>query len=320
MSEKLSFQTALDYLLESKKAFPQSHLKLYSDLDPRALEQFLQTWGEVPQPRKIQLLDALLARYAGDTLVSYEEIGRALLSDPSGDVRARALHLLAESDDPRLIQTFIEILLRDAETAPRLEAAELLGEFVLLGELDKISPAAQQKIEDALVRVARSADDSELRRRALEALGYSSHEELRSLIESAYERSEPAWVASALRAMGRSQDDEQWGDEVIAKLLDDDPQIRLAAIEAAGELNLRDAASALMQILENEDEEDEVSAAAVWSLSQIGGEGARAFLVGMMENAEGESLEYLESALENLDFNEDINHFDLMEFDDDDEE
>ncbi len=321
MSEKLSFQTALDYLRESKKSFPQSHLKLYSDLEPQSLGQFMATWREVETARKIQLLDALLARYAADTMVSYEEIGRALLTDPSGEVRARALHLLAESDDLRLVDSFIGILLRDAELAPRIEAADLLGEFVLLGELDKISPAAQRKIEEALVSVARGAEDSVLRRHALEALGYSSRQELAALIEAAYERSEPEWVASALRAMGRSQDEEKWGDATISKLLDDDPRVRLAAVEAAGELNLRDAASAIMQILEEADENDDLAMAAVWSLSQIGGEGARAFLVGMLENLEDENArEYLEDALENLDFNEDLTHFDLMEFDEDDDD
>ena len=319
MAEKLSFQNILDHLLDSKKGIPQSHLGYYSDLDPKALRLFMDAWRSVNPRRKILLLDALLTRFESDTTVSYEEIGRALLDDPDGEVRARALRLLAEAGDPRLADSFIAIFLNDAELAPRMEAADLLGEFILLGELEKLDEAQQQRIEQALLTVIRSRDQRSLQKRALEALGYSSHEDLTGVIESAYERADPAWVASALRAMGRSHNDERWREDVLSRLLDDDPRVRLAAVEAAGELLLEEAGPIIIQLLEDEEEDDEVAAAAIWSLSQIGGEDARVYLVNLIETTENEEiLEYLESALENLDFNEDLDKFDLFDLDEDD--
>jgi HEAT repeat protein len=320
MADKLSFQNILDHLLDSKKDIPQSHLQYYSDLDPKSLRLFMDVWSSVKPERKLRLLDALLVHFDSETIVSYEEIGRALLTDPDAEVRARAIRLLAETDDPRLTDSFVSILLNDAELAPRMEAATLLGEFVLLAELEKLDGALQRKIEKALVTVVRSeSEDSSLRKLALEGLGYSSNIELMGLIESAYERADPTWVASALRAMGRSHDDERWREDVISRLLDEDPRIRLAAVESAGELLIEEAGPIVLKMLEDEEEDDDVTAAALWTLSQIGGEDARIYLVNLIENTEDEvALEYLGDALENLNFNEELNKFDLLDLDDDD--
>jgi HEAT repeat protein len=318
MAEPISFQAVLDHLLDSKKDIPQNHLNLYSDLDPKSLGLFLEVWPGVKTTRKLLLLNMLLAQLDSDTLVSYEEIGRALLNDPDGEVRARAIRLLAESDDPKLVSILLEIFLNDADLAPRMEAVTLLGEFILLGELEKLNEKLQHKIEDALISVIRSEDNPALRRRTLEALSYSSRPELAALIESAFERADPAWIASALRAMGRSHD-ERWNEDVVSMLLNDDPRILLAAVEATGELGIKEAGPLLIQILqddEEEEEEDEIAAATIWSLSQIGGDEARIYLVNLIENTEDEDvIEYLEDALENLDFNEELNKFDLLSLD-----
>lgn len=320
MAEKLSFQNVLDRLLDSKRDIPQSHLKLYSDLDPKSLRLFLDIWPRVQPTRKLLLLDKLLSHLDSDTLVSYEEIGKALLDDPDGEVRARAIRLLVESDNPKLADKLIDIFLHDTELAPRLEAVQLLGEFILLGELDKVNQSLQHRMEDALIGVVRSEEESVLRKRALESVSFSSRPEIAALIESAFERVDPAWIASALRAMGRSQDDERWADNVVSMLLDEDPIIKFAAVEAAGQLVIEEAVPILLQILDDEEEPEEVATAAIWALSQIGGEDARTYLVALIDQNEDEDLvEFLEDALENLNFTEEFNKFELLTFDEDDE-
>jgi HEAT repeat protein len=318
MSDILSFQTVLDHLLDSEKEIPHNHLQHYSDLDPESLGQFLDVWKHINPSRKLTLLDELLSNLDSDTLVSYEEIGRELLDDADGDVRARAIGLLAESDDPKLVDRMIGILLNDTDLAPRMEAANLLGEFVLLGELEELGETLLHKTEDALISVIRSEGNQSLQKRALESLGYSSREETISIIESAFERADPTWVASALRAMGRSHDN-RWDEDVVGRLLDPDPRIRFAAVEAAGELSIEQAGPIVLQMLEDEEEEDDIVSAAIWSLSQIGGEDARVYLLNLLDQAEDEELvNYLEDALENLDFNEELDRFDLLSLDEDD--
>lgn len=318
MSETITFQSVLDHLLDSTKDIPHSHLQHYSDLDPKSLRLFLDAWPGVKPNRKLLLLEELLSHLNSDVLVSYEEIGRALLNDANGEVRARAIGLLAESNDPELVGVLTDIFLNDVDLAPRMESASLLGEFVLLGELEELKEELQRKVEDALISVIRSEDNPALRKRALESLGYSSRDEMVNLLESAFQRADPTWVASALRAMGRSHDN-RWDDDVVSKLLDEDPRIRFAAAEAAGELSIEAAGPIMLQMLEDEEEDDDVISAAIWSLSQIGGADARIYLVNMIEQTEDEDLvAFLEDALENLDFNEELDKFDLLSLDEDD--
>lgn len=318
MSE-ITFNSVLETLLTPKKDIPQTHLQYYSDLDPKSMRLFLDAWKNVPVDRKTLLLDKLTAYLDEDTIVSYEDIGKALLDDPEAEVRARAFSLLSESDDPRLVDKFVEIFQGDTDLAPRLKAANLLGKFVLLGELEELNEKHLRKIEEALLSIIRSDENPALRRAAVEAFGYSGREDAVAIIESAFEREDPLWVSSALRAMGRAHDN-RWDDSVVSKLLDADPRVRFAAAEAAGELSIEEAGPILLKMLEDEEEDDNVTMAAIWALSQIGGEDARAYILNMLDNTDDEDVaEFLEDALDNLDFNEQLNRFDMLSLDEDDD-
>lgn len=318
MAQITPFQTILDSLLDTKKDFPARYLPYFSDIDPASLKLFLETWPGVKPTRKLLLLDGLLSLLDSDTLVSFDDLGRALLTDPDHDVRWRAIRLLAECDDPKLVPTFINILKNDPELEPRTEAATVLGEFVRLGELEELSEKLHRDAEDVLLAIESGENPPALRRRALEALGYSSRPEVETLIESAFKRADPEWKASALFAMGRSSD-ERWEDEVVSMLLNEDTLVRLAAVEAAGELRLASARMILLNMFEEEDE-DAVSSAIIWSLSQIGGEDVRFYLLNLLDQAEDDELvAYLEDTLENLEFTEGFEQLDLLAIDPDDE-
>ena len=106
---------------------------------------------------------------------------------------------------------------------------------------------------------------------------------------------------------------------MLSRLDDANPVVRLAAVEAAGELRLASARTLLFEVLEDEDE-DEISSAAIWSLSQIGGEDARLYLQNLLDLAEEEEeVQFLEEALDNLEFTDELNRFDLMSVDPDEE-
>jgi hypothetical protein len=58
--------------------------------------------------------------------------------------------------------------------------------------------------------------------------------------------------------------------------------------------------------------------AALWSLSEIGGPEARRILTEQLALAEAEDeQEFIEDALDNLDFTDDVANFSLIELDDD---
>jgi HEAT repeat protein len=316
--ELIPFQKVLDALGARDEEFPGRYLNEFSDIPPASLESLLEAWPRIPLERKLLLLDRLNLRANEDTLVSFDDLGRALLTDVEPQVRIRAMRLLVECEDVHLVPIYIDLLTKDSDAAVRAESASTLGMFVQLGEFEDIPAEVHHRVEDVLLEVLNGEDEASVRRRALEALGFSSRDEVPVLIESSFNRQDPDWQASALFAMGRSND-ERWAEEVLRMIASENRRVRLASVQAAGELGLAQARPLLLRLLEDE-YDDAVAGAAIWSLSQIGGEDVRLYLQNLLDTVEDdEQAAFLEEALDNLAFTEDLASFDLLAIDADDE-
>ena len=317
-TEPISFQKVLDTLLADSRDFPRRYLQEFSDIGTLELKTLLDIWPQVELSRKLTLLEDLDALAENDTLVSFDDFASALLTDPDPQVRARAIRLLDESEDVKLVPSYLDMLRSDPDIHVRAEAANALHLFVDLGELEEIPESIYRQVEDALLTSITSEDDVRVRRTALESLGYSSRPEVATLIESSFRRDEPHWQVSALMAMGRSAD-ERWTDEVTRALVNENDNIRRAAVQAAGELALKSTRPLLLRML-GEEEDGTVLSAIIWSLSQIGGEDVRTYLENLLDLSEDEEqIAFLEEALDNLAFTEDLDRFDLLAFDPDDD-
>ena len=313
--ELLPFQKVLDALLNESGDIPPRYLTAFSDIEPAALKSLQEAWPRIGLSRKLLLLDQLNTLISEDTLVSFDDIGRAFLRDDEPQVRIRAMRLLVECEDVRLVPIYIDMVKNDSDMAVRVEAASMLGIFVQLGEFEDIPENVHHQIEDVLLEVLNGEDDASVRRRALEALGFSSRLEVPVLIESAFNRQDPVWKASAIFAMGRSSDSKRWEEHVLQKIVSEDRRIRLAAVQASGELTLALARPLLLNLLE-EEFDDAIAGAAIWSLSQIGGEDVRLYLQNLLDAVEDDDqAALLEEALDNLAFTEDMASFDLLSLD-----
>ena len=313
--ELLPFKNVLDTLLDDSQDIPHRYLTEFSDIEPSSLKSLQDTWPRIELSRKLLLLEQLNTLANEDTLVSFDDVGRAFLVDDEPQVRVRAMRLLVECEDVRLVPKYIDMLTQDKDVAVRAEAASMLGIYVQLGEFEDIPAEVHHQIEDALLEVLNGEDEASVRRRALEALGFSSRIEVPVLIESAFNRQDPVWKASAIFAMGRSIDDKRWEDHVLHMIVSEDRRIRLAAVQASGELALDLARPLLLNLLEDEFD-DAIAGAAIWSLSQIGGEDVRLYLQNLLDKVEeGDETAYLEEALDNLAFTEDKAIFDLLALD-----
>lgn len=316
MAEPIPFQILVDILLKSDQEIPSQYLYEFSDIEPTSLKALQVAWPRIGLDRKMLLLDELNILANEDTLVSFDDFGRALLKDSEPQVRSRAIRLLVECEDHHLVPKFLDMVKNDDDPSVRGEAASTLGMFVQLGEFDDIPEDLHHQIEDVLLEVANGEDEPTIRRRALEAMGFSSRDEVPVLIESSYQRQDPDWKASAVFAMGRSSD-QRWTDHVLRMMVSENYRIRMAAVQAAGELELALARPLLLGMLE-EESDDALAGAAIWSLSQIGGEDVRLYFQNLLDNVEDdEQAAFLEEALDNLTFTEDMASFDLLALDTD---
>lgn len=309
------FSTVLSALEDDARVFPAQYIGRFSDLSPANLDAVMQAWPRLPQARKHSLLKRMVELFDEDTILSFESLAARLLDDPDGQIRIYALQLLTETGNTRLLPRLMGMTMSDPEPASRAAAAALLGQFVEMGELEEISAGHLKQVTDCLLTAAADSD-SRLARAALESLGYSSRNEAAALIEEAFQHRDPRWQASALVAAGRSAD-VRWQGQVIEAFLSEDPAVRLAAVRAAGELQLKPARQPLLNMIEDE-EDDEVLQAIIWSLSLIGGEDVREYLQTLIDDTDDDDmLEFLEDALLNLEFTEDSEHFNLLAYDED---
>ena len=307
---------AINALIDESKPFPPALLYTFSDLNADDIRILKAAWPSLPLMRRRTLLEDLIDMAERDNLMMFEEVGKVALEDDDADVLVSAIDLLFQAEDSRLIPTFLR-LLQNASLNERVRAAaaNALGPYVYLGEVEKIRPELLQNIVEVLLNVYANDLSDLVRRRVLESLGYSSHAAVPELLRAAYFRPEVAWQESAMFAMGKSADD-QWQSFVLANLEHENLKVRLQAIHAAGELTLYAARQTLLRMLNQEYKNEELRHELVWALSQIGGEGIEAAFYRLMDRIDDEEeLTLIEDALDELNFTNDKSIFELMDID-----
>lgn len=319
--DSTSFETILDSMLDVEKPFPAKYLHRFSDISRHDLASLEKIWNFIPDARKVSFLEDLEEISDSDTLTSFTDLGLFALNDPNPGVRELAIRLLWECEEHQLIARFMNVLRQDPDEHVRAAAANALGLFVYMGEMDKIPDEDLTAIQNLLIEKFDRANPQIIRRRAIESLGYSSLPEVDDLIRKAYAEPDKKMTASALFAMGRSAND-AWADTVLSNLNSSNVDIQVEAIRAAGELELQSAREEMLELLDDGGLDLEVMLAAVWSLSQIGGQGVLDRLEELADDPDmdEETLEMIDSAIENLMFNDSLGNLSLMDIDEDPDE
>ena len=317
-SDKITIKQLQDAMLDVEKPLDPRYIYRLSDISDDDLAALQHTWSSVPAWRRQAIMEDIEEIGVNDYVLSFEAFARLGLQDSEPRVRELAVRTLWEYELPDLVSTFIDMMENDEDLEVRAAAATALGQYIYLGEIEELPDSKLHTIEEKLLQTTTGQNPTLVRRRALESLGFSSRDELPALIEAAYFSDSNEWLASALFAMGRSAN-RTWNSSVISKLTSDVPDVLVEAVRAAGELEIKGSVPRSMDLLATEDAD--VRWAAIWSLSQIGGEGVRERLEELYDlTDDDEEADFIDSAMENLDFTEDIPLFDLLEVEDEDED
>ena len=312
-TQETPFEQVMIELADEAQPFSPIHLRTFSDMNSASMQILKQSWEKVPVSRKISLLEDLEELMEADTLVCCDGLAEFAMQDDHPGVRAQAIQLLWECEHPHLIKSFLSVLDNDQTEEVRAAAAAALGKFVLLGELEEISREKTDPVVVKLLEIVRLQPAGLIQRKALESLGYSSDAGIPQLIKQAIQRDDPLWTASALFAMGRSLD-ERWEDTVMDHLKHNDLGVQIEAVRASGELELTAAVDVLIELLDEDDLDVELLYQIYWSLSKIGGKGVRERLERELHEAiDEDQMDVLDMALENLEFTEDAEDFDLFD-------
>ncbi len=292
---------------------PVTHLHWFSDLDTDQARRFRQTFDGVPLDARRRLLEQMVEAAEDNFELDFAAIGRAALDDEDSEVRRLAIESLWESKDAQLGERFLGMLTGDPAEQVRAQAASALGLFVTLHDFEELRPELGRRIETGLMAVVQSAAPLEVRRRAVESMGYSSRTEVPDLLRAAIAEPQPEMKGSALLAMGRTADSRLWGSTVLGELRNPSPAIRFQAVGAAGSLGLKSAVPELTELLNDSDRE--IREQVIWALGEIGGERARRALERLQHSASGGERQLIEDALDNLEFQSGLGEFRVLAVD-----
>jgi HEAT repeat protein len=314
-----AFTKILADLADEKYPPRKQDLRALSDLNAKQTAAFVEAWPKIPPARRLAIMTEL-GELAEETFdLDIRAVARAALGDPDGEVRASAIRNLWEDEGVDLIDIFTAVLNRDPAPEARAAAATALGQYVFLGQMEELDPALARKVEDLLLAIYAGPDLLDIRRRALESIGFADRPDAAAAIQQAYESGDEQLRVSALFAMGRSLDHEKWGATVLGDLAHLSPRIRFEAARAAGELALAGAVPALGQLIRDVD--PEVREISVWALGEIGGDDARELLQNLLQDTDDDELaEIIDDALANTDLMGGIAGFSLLDLDDDEDD
>jgi HEAT repeat protein len=290
-------------LVDSSTPLGVARLVNLSNLVPDEAAAFEEAWRGTDVHRRRQVMCQLVELAEDNIELNFDAVFRVGLSDSDADVRCSGIRGLWEYEGRDLIPALVALLLEDADHRARAEAALALGRYALKAEFEEIRASDASIVDDALRKtIADPEQTTEVRARAVEAIGARSQPWVLQIIEDAYHSSQHRLRVSALHAMGRSCD-ARWLSALVHELKSDDAEMRYEAATACGSLGDEAAVPHLLPLLKDDDAE--VQETAIQALGKIGGQEAKRALEDCLASPEGRVRDAALAALAEVDFGED---------------
>lgn len=293
-------QVTLAHLGDPTRQLQRKELRQLNDIGSEAQDEFWAVWQTIEQGRRREIARAL-AELAEDNIeFDFRDVFSLLLRDSDGAIRTAAVDGLWEDERLSTLRQLQPMLASDPDDGVRAAAALALGRFAYRASCDELSQRVAADVRKSLFATASNLDvPDEVRRRAIEGLGYFGGEDVTATIAQAYATGRQALKESALVAMGHSLDP-RWLPIFEAELQSTEPALRYEAARASGELG-GEASSLLPRLLELAEASDsQVAQAAIWALGQIGGPGAKRTLQRLVESDDAAVQQAAEEALAEL--------------------
>jgi len=183
----LSLNRYLAEIGDAGRPLVASKLANLSALSPQELSVVVDAWAGIEVERRREIIGNLVQLAEDNPNLDFDDVFAACLDDDDETVKIRAIDGLWECENRGLIDVFITLLMKDAREPVRAAAATALGKFAMLAELGKSRDDDSAKVENALFAIIDDpGEQSEVTRRALEAIAPLSLPEVKAVIEQAY--------------------------------------------------------------------------------------------------------------------------------------
>lgn len=293
----MSLSQHLRMLAHDSQSLSKHALKVFSDVHPDSEMEFLAAWAEIAPSHRVDLVRTLrdLAEDAID--LDFRQVFLFCLSDSEPAVRATAIDGLWEDERESTVYRLLDML-HDDSSDVRATTLISLSRMAYRAEVGELSADMGHMVSRALLTYAADTTQAlEVRRRALEGLGYVAHmPEAQTLITEAYAHPEEMMRESALVAMGRSMRSE-WISNILAELTSPVAALRYEAVRAIAEFG-EEGQPWLAQIAPLLDDPDmEVVLSTIWAFGQVGGPTAQRWLEQLAQSSDPARAEAARDAL-----------------------
>jgi HEAT repeat protein len=269
---------------------------LLSDLDRAAATYLREQWVSIPNEVRFHIVQAMVEDAEENVIHDYKRVMLIALEDPVPDVRLAALEGLTEYDSPDFLDYILDRVEGEPDERSRAALTDAMGRFALQFEADEAGLDAASRLRSTLLRLHSSDASLEVRRKALESLGYLADDpEIIEAIEHAYSSGNFQLRVSSIHAMGH-QATKRWMTICHEELQSDEPEIRVEAVTAAGLIGDERSVPHVIDMLSDDD--DEVRSAAIVALGSIGGQLAVNTLRRLTKEDDPTVAEVAEEALE----------------------
>ena len=301
---KESFAQKLAILADNAQPFSTSRVSGLSNMGEAQQAQFERTWPGIETERRRRIVGTMNELVEDNIELDFSQALTFALRDADAIVRSRAIEGLWEDESRDLLQILTRLFENDPSHIVREKAALALARFAYLAEIKKLPERWYNRIRDALIgAIINPQEDIDVRRRAVEALGYFANDpQVAQLIGDAYKSDDDVMRASAIRAMGRNMSD-VWMPVVRRELDNDEPALRYEAAYAAGEMGKDEFIQRLAAMVEDDD--PQVRLEAIWALGQIGGPEAQRTLRLLSQEGDEASRDAAKEALEEVRYADD---------------
>lgn len=296
-------ESYLQDLADPGRPLAASRLVSLSNLAPEELSTLVKVWPSIAVDRRRSILEELVDLAEDNVELNFDAIFLAALEDDDPEVRWTAVRGLWEYQGRDLIEPLVALLHYDVEAQVRAEAALALGRFALRAEFEELRARDAERVDSALRQTIANGDEvTEVRARAVEAVGARSVPWVHAMIREAYMSPEQRLRVSAVHAMGRNCDP-CWLSVLLGELTSEDAEMRYEAAGACGAIGDKGCVPHLLPLIEDEDVE--VQSAAIDALGQIGGSEAKRVLRQALRHPRGHVREAALAALAEAEFEDD---------------
>jgi len=304
MPRPVEFQEELAEILDEGRPLSFRRLERLSNLSREEMSSFRKAWAAASSERRQQVIRALLQLTEENIDLNFRDVLLSCTTDGEEQMRAAAIEGLWDDESCALLERLLVIATEDPSPQVRSQALLTLSRFTYLIEITDRWEEYRDRVHEVLLGVwNEAATPLEVRRRAVEALGYLSEAPgVEEAIAQAYSAPEREMRASAIHAMGHHMA-ERWQPAIERELASSDPEMRFEAAQAGGEMANPLLVPHLAPLLEDEDHE--VARVAIWALGETGGVEARRLLEQCLASEEEDIREAAEDALFALGFFED---------------